>query len=144
MKAIASVLTLFLMMNSQTWAKDVNQAKIKTIKAMYQQDIKAQNGIATLTQFSGGGLQKALKKQQKFGERSGELCGFDYDILWQSQDPDYGINIQYATAPNGHIKVNLGHEGSVAYVLACEGQSCKITDVISGGSVVKMINQACK
>ena len=71
------------------------------------------------------------------------ICGLDYDVLWQSQDPNYKVKLNYSLTPNGQVKVKIGKE-SVNYTVACTGNSCKITDVFSDGSVTKMINKECR
>lgn len=143
MKNIAFMAAWLGMLSHVALADGHDQTKINTVKAMYQQDMNSLNGLATLTRFAGGGLQKALKKQQAYARRQGELCGFDYDLLWQSQDPDYAEPLQYAVNQQGQVHVKIGREAAVTYALACEGGRCKITDVFSGDSVVELINQDC-
>ncbi|MBP6345671.1 MAG: hypothetical protein KA346_07150 [Neisseriaceae bacterium] len=147
MKRIGWLGVLLLMMGGGAWANDQSEAKLTAIKKMYQQDLKKQNGLATLAHFAGADLKKALKKQDAFGAKYGELCGLDYDVLWQSQDPDYAEPLQYALTRKGQVTVSIGRpeQAQVTYALNCEADRCQITDVFSnGGSVVKMINRTCR
>lgn len=143
MRVLSILILCSTMSISSVWASDYNEAKIKTVAAMYQQDIKAQYGLDTLAKFAGGPLQKALKKQRDYSAKHGELCGVDYDPLWQSQDPNYQARLQYSLVNNGQVKVTIGRQGSVIYALDCKDKRCKITDVFSNGSVVNSINNEC-
>ena len=125
------------------FADTSNALKLNTVKAMYQHDAKVRAGNETLKRFAGPALKQALVRQDQYQIRMGEICGLDYDVLWQSQDPNYKAKLNYSLTPNGQVKVKIGKE-SVSYAVACSGNSCKITDVFSDGSVTKMINQECR
>lgn len=103
--------------------------KVTTIKKMYQVDKKSQKGNGTLYSFADTNLKRAIDLVPQ-----GDMCGpIDHDIIWQSQDPDYGASLAVSNEPNGRVKVKIGSSSIVSYALKCNNSACKITDAFDEG-----------
>lgn len=119
--------------NEQFIATDTS--KIATISKMYQQDVSNQGmDYPVLAQYSDKDLQAAFALEQDYFEREQMSCNIGHDILWNSQDPDYAQDKQFAITEQGLVKVSLAQGQDIYYELACaitdEQAECKIADVM--------------
>ena len=110
--------------------------KLTTITTMYQQDIDNQgmDDPVVLQQFGSPELQAAFRLEQAYFDREQMSCNIGHDVLWDSQDPDYAQNKQFAITEQGLVKVSLAQGSDIYYELACtsmdEEAQCQIADVV--------------
>jgi hypothetical protein len=120
--------------------------QIETVKKMYQAGKKSENGMEVIEKYADAGLKQAFKVQEKFGE----ICGYEADVMWQSQDPEYNRALTFTKIANNQVKVNLAKgkwhpASSVTYKLSCNGNTCKVADVIdTSGSLKQNILKECR
>ncbi|WP_227671422.1 hypothetical protein [Psychrobacter sp. 72-O-c] len=72
-------------------------------------------------------------------------CHIGYDVLWDSQDPDYEQNKQFSMTEQELVEVSLAQESKVYYDLSCD-DACQVTDVIldeDGSSLKDYLMEAC-
>lgn len=118
--------------STQTYAA----IKIATISNMYQQDVSNQgmDNPVVLQQYADPDLQAAMQIEQDYFDREQISCHVDYDILWDSQDPDYTQDKQFSMTDQGLVQVSLAHGSNVYYELSCNGTdddaNCRVADVI--------------
>ncbi len=135
--------------STQTYAA----IKIATISNMYQQDVSNQ-GMDTpvvLQQYADPDLQAAMQIEQDYFDREQISCHVDYDVLWDSQDPDYTQDKQFSMTDQGLVQVSLAHGSNVYYELSCNGTdddaNCRVADVIldeDGKSLRKHLLETCR
>lgn len=135
--------------STQTYAA----IKIATISNMYQQDVSNQ-GMDTpvvLQQYADPDLQAAMQIEQDYFDREQISCHVDYDVLWDSQDPDYTQDKQFSMTDQGLVQVSLAHGSNVYYELSCNGTdddaNCRVADVIldeDGKSLHKHLLETCR
>ena len=135
--------------STQTYAA----IKIATISNMYQQDVSNQ-GMDTpvvLQQYADPDLQAAMQIEQDYFDREQISCHVDYDVLWDSQDPDYAQDKQFSMTDQGLVQVSLAHGSNVYYELSCNGTgedaNCRVADVIldeDGKSLRKHLLETCR
>jgi len=110
--------------------------KIATISNMYQQDVSNQgmDNPVVLQQYADPDLQAAMQIEQDYFDREQISCHVDYDVLWDSQDPDYAQDKQFSMTDQGLVQVSLAHGSNVYYELSCNGTdddaNCRVADVI--------------
>ena len=137
-------LVLVALLSHQVYAED--SLAVKTVKEMYNLGARYDKGMEVIELFADEGLTQAFNLQQS----SEDLCGNEYDVMWQSQDPEYKRKLTFSTVATNQIKVNLGagqwHKPqSVNYKLTCKSGVCKVSDVVdSEGSLKNRINKECK
>lgn len=118
--------------STQTYAA----IKIATISNMYQQDVSNQgmDNPVVLQQYADPDLQAAMQIEQDYFDREQISCHVDYDVLWDSQDPDYTQDKQFSMTDQGLVQVSLAHGSNVYYELSCNGTdddaNCRVADVI--------------
>lgn len=74
-------------------------------------------------------------------------CHVGYDVLWNSQDPDYQQDKQFAITDKGLVKVSLAQGDDVYYDLTCDNKNCQVADVIltdQGKSLREHLLKACR
>ncbi len=132
-----------LSISSAYAAQDI---QIETVKKMYQAGKKSEQGMEMIEKYADAGLKQAFKVQEKFGE----MCGFEHDVMWQSQDPEYNRALTFTKLANNQVKVNLAKgkwhsASSVTYTLSCNGNTCKVADVRdTSGSLKQNILKECR
>ncbi|MBU5615657.1 hypothetical protein KPY62_00780 [Psychrobacter sp. TAE2020] len=106
--------------------------KVATIEKMYQQDVSTEgmDNPIVLQQYSNPELKAAFQLADDYFDREQLNCGIDYDVLWDSQDPDYSQNKQFAVTEQGLVKVSLAQGSNIYYELSCDDSVCKIADVV--------------
>ncbi|WP_374254226.1 hypothetical protein [Acinetobacter brisouii] len=143
MRKILSTVVLLCSVQSVFAAND---PYIQTVKDMYNLGKKSESGMQVIELYSDASLKQAFNLQA----RNGEVCGFDHDVMWQSQDPEYNKSLKFDKLGQNKVKVSLGkgkwdHAGTVVYTLKCNGNNCKVSDIQdSGGSVKQNILRECK
>lgn len=127
--------------------------KIATISNMYQQDVSNQgmDNPVVLQQYADPDLQAAMQIEQDYFDREKISCHVDYDVLWDSQDPDYAQDKQFSMTDQGLVQVSLAHGSNVYYELSCNGTdddaNCRVADVIlgeDGKSLRKHLLETCR
>ena len=142
MRKISSMVVLFCFVQSVSAASD---PYIQTVKEMYNLGKKSETGMQTIELYSDSSLKQAFNLHA----RNGEVCGFEQDVMWQSQDPEFNVPLQFSKVGQNKVKVSLGKgkwnkQSSVTYILKCNGNDCKVSDVIdSSGSLKKNILAEC-
>ena len=135
--------------STQTYAA----IKIATISNMYQQDVSNQgvDNPVVLQQYADPDLQAAMQIEQDYFDREQISCHVDYDVLWDSQDPDYTQDKQFSMTDQGLVQVSLAHGSNVYYELSCNGTdddaNCRVADVIldeDGKSFRKHLLETCR
>ena len=135
--------------STQTYAA----IKIATISNMYQQDVSNQgvDNPVVLQQYADPDLQAAMQIEQDYFDREQISCHVDYDVLWDSQDPDYAQDKQFSMTDQGLVQVSLAHGSNVYYELSCNGtgedDNCRVADVIldeDGKSLRKHLLETCR
>ena len=135
--------------STQTYAA----IKIATISNMYQQDVNNQgmDNPVVLQQYADPDLQAAMQIEQDYFDREQISCHVDYDVLWDSQDPDYTQDKQFSMTDQGLVQVSLAHGSNVYYELSCNGTdddaNCRVADVIldeDGKSLRKHLLETCR
>lgn len=110
--------------------------KIDTIAKMYQQDIsnQGQDYPVVLQQYGSSTLQAAMQLEQDYFDREQMSCHVGYDVLWNSQDPDYAQDKQFSVTTRGLVQVSLARGGDIYYELSCDSAdtnaTCQVADVI--------------
>ena len=127
--------------------------KIATITKMYEQDISNQgmDNPVVLQQYANPDLQTAMKLERDYFDREQMSCHVGYDVLWNSQDPDYEQEIQFSITSQGLVQVSLAQGSNVYYDLVCDGMddstNCQVADVIMDkdkGSLKEYLLQTCR
>lgn len=127
-----------------------NKAKIATITQMYEQDVKNEgmDNPVVLQQFANAELQAAMQLEQDYFDKEQMSCHIGYDVLWNSQDPDYSQDKQFSITEQGLVQVSLQHGGNVYYDLTCnDSADCQVADVImddDGASLRKHLLETCR
>ncbi len=126
--------------------------KIATIAKMYQQDVDNQGDDypLVLQQYGSQDLQAAMKLEQAYFDREQMSCNIDYDVLWDSQDPDYLQDKKFAMTEQGLVQVSLAQGSEINFEVSCDGtdnkMACHVTDVIleDTTSLKKYLNESCR
>ncbi|MBH0006608.1 hypothetical protein [Psychrobacter sp. SWN149] len=125
--------------------------KIATISKMYQQDIDEQgmSNPAVLQQYANTELQAAMTLEQAYFDKNQMSCNVDYDVLWDSQDPDYTQDKKLSITEQGLVQVSLAQGSDIYYELSCDDndKDCQIADVIlddDGKTLRKHLLEACR
>lgn len=135
--------------NTTTGAQTYNAQKLQTIRQMYEQDIRNEgmDNPVVLQQYANTALQNAMQLEQTYFETAQMSCHVGYDVLWNSQDPDYQQDKQFAITDKGLVKVSLAQGGDVYYDLICDNKNCQVADVIltdQGKSLREHLLKACR
>lgn len=127
--------------------------KIATITKMYEQDMSNQgmDNPVVLQQYANPDLQTAMKLEQDYLDREQISCHVGYDVLWNSQDPDYEQEKEISMTKKGLVQVRLAEGSNVYYDLVCDGMddsmNCQVADVIMDkdeGSLKEYLLQTCR
>ena len=108
--------------------------KIATITKMYQQDIDDQgmSNPVVLQQYADADLQAAMQLEQEYFDKTQTSCNIDYDVLWNSQDPDYEQDKKFSITDQGLVQVSLAQGSYIYYELSCDDsdKTCQVEDVV--------------
>ena len=127
--------------------------KIATITKMYEQDIRNQgmDNPVVLQQYANSELQAAMKLERDYFAREEMFCHIGYDVLWDSQDPDYEQEKKFSMTDKGLVQVSLAQGSNIYYDLSCDGiddsVNCKVADVIldeDGASLKEYLLKTCR
>ena len=127
--------------------------KIATIAKMYEQDInnEGMDNPVVLQQYANAELQAAMQLEQDYFVREQISCHIGYDVLWDSQDPDYAQDKQLSMTDKGLVQVSLAQGSQVYYDLTCDGTDkeakCQVADVIlneDGESLKEYLLKTCR
>lgn len=159
-KSLTLILTIGLM-NVGAATADMTKAdqkqsameavKIATISKMYQQDIDEQgmSNPAVLQQYANTELQAAMTLEQDYFDKNQMSCNVDYDVLWDSQDPDYTQDKKLSMTEQDLVQVSLAQGSDIYYELSCDDndKNCQVADVIlddDGKTLRKHLLEACR
>lgn len=111
--------------------------KLATIAKMYQQDVdnEGMDYPVVLQQYSNSELKAAFELEQEYFDRQQMSCNIGHDVLWDSQDPDYAQDKQFAVTETGLVKVSLAQGSNIYYELSCNDKECQIADVILDNNI---------
>ncbi|MFI8554911.1 hypothetical protein [Psychrobacter sp. NPDC077938] len=128
--------------------------KIATITKMYQQDIDDQgmSHPVVLQQYADADLQAAMQLEQAYFNKTQMSCNIDYDVLWNSQDPDYTQDKKFSITDQGLVQVSLAQGSDIYYELSCDDSNkdnaaCQVADVIldkDGKTLRKHLLKNCR
>ena len=123
--------------------------KIATIKKMYQQDIdnEGQDSPVVLQQYASKDLQAAMQLEKDYFDKTQISCHIGYDVLWDSQDPDYTQDKKFSVTKQGLVQVDLAQGSTIDYELACDDKECRVHDVIvdnNGTSLKSYLKEECQ
>ena len=127
--------------------------KIATIKKMYQQDADDQglSNPAVLQQYANADLQAAMQLEQDYFDKNQTSCNIDYDVLWDSQDPDYTQDKKFSMTEQGLVQVSLAQGSDIYYELSCDANDkradCQVADVIlddDGRTLRRYLQETCR
>ena len=108
--------------------------KIATITKMYQQDIDDQgmSHPVVLQQYADADLQAAMQLEQAYFDKTQTSCNIDYDVLWNSQDPDYTQDKKFSIIAQGLVQVSLAQGSDIYYELSCDDsdKTCQVADMV--------------
>lgn len=129
-------------------SKTAAAMKIAAITKMYEQDISNQgmDYPVVLQQHGSPELQAAMILEQDYFAREQMSCHIGYDVLWNSQDPNYSQDKQFSVTEQGLVKVSLEQGGDIYYEMACNDSSCQVADVIfdDNTSLKEYLIQTCR
>jgi len=125
--------------------------KIATITKMYQQDIDDQgmSNPVVLQQYADADLQAAMQLEQAYFDKTQTSCNIDYDVLWNSQDPDYTQDKKFSITDQGLVQVSLAQGSDIYYELSCDDndKTCQVADVVldqDGKTLRKHLLETCR
>lgn len=135
--------------NSKASEPDKDAQKVATIKKMYQQDVdnQGQDYPVVLQQYASKDLQSAMQLEQAYLDKEQLSCHIGYDVLWDSQDPDYTQDKKFSVTNQGLVQVNLSQGSTIDYELACDDKECRVHDVIvdkDRTSLKNYLNNECR
>ena len=133
----------------------MDASKVATITKMYQQDIDDQgmSNPVVLQQYANADLQAAMMLEQAYFDKNQMPCNVDYDVLWDSQDPDYTQDKKFSMTKQGLVQVSLAQGSDIYYELSCadnksDGSTdCQVADVSlneNGKTLRKHLIETCR
>ena len=154
---ILLILGLIAIGNAAATVVEPNQTnsaqKIATIAKMYEQDInnEGMDNPVVLQQYANAELQAAMQFEQDYFVIEQMSCHIGYDVLWDSQDPDYAQDKQLSMTDKGLVQVSLAQGSQVYYDLTCDGMDkeakCQVADVVlneDGESLKEYLLKTCR
>jgi hypothetical protein len=123
--------------------------KIATVTKMYEQDISTEgmDNPVVLQQYANQDLQSAMQLEQDYFDKNQLSCNIDYDVLWDSQDPDYTQDKKFSMTNQGLVQVSLAQGSNIYYDLSCDDDGCQVADVIldeNGKSLRQHFLESCR
>ncbi len=159
-KTIFSIMMVIMGFSAMTVSANITEPlqkdfamKVNTIAKMYQQDVsnQGQDYPVVLQQYGSPELQAAMQLEQDYFDREQASCHIGYDVLWNSQDPDYEQDKQFSVTTKGLVQVSLAQGGNIYYKLSCDSinntAACQVTDVIldeEGTSLREYLQKNCR
>ncbi len=115
--------------NTLTPAQTYASHKIAIISQMYEQDASVEGLSETpiLIEYGTLELQDAFTLEQDYYDRTQMNCNVGFDILWDSQDPDYAQDKQITMTDTGLVKVS-SHAGCRPTHLQYQGNVYSVSD----------------
>ena len=153
---ITGLLTIGLttVSNAHAEIKKLSQpyAAMKTaiISKMYQQDIdnEGMNNPVILQQYANDDLLTAMQLEQDYFDKHQMSCHVGYDVLWDSQDPDYTQDKKFSVTDKGLVQVSLAQGSDIYYKLSCTADdNCQVADVIldeDGNTLRNHLLETCR
>ena len=152
---ITGLLTISLMTvsNAHAEVKKLSEPyavmKTATISKMYHQDIENEgmNNPVILQQYANDDLLAAMQLEQDYFDRHQMSCNIDYDVLWDSQDPDYTQDKDFLVTDKGLVQVSLAQGSNIYYELSCTDDNCQVADVIldeDGNTLRNHLLETCR
>ena len=122
-----------------------DQLKLNTIKKMYAENLKHQSGNETLYHYATDQFKSLMDLSNEYTRTNQDICGYNEDLLMNSQDPDYSkTDYQYSVNSSGQVVVKLPSKQEITFDLQCQDNSCQINDVLNGTvSISKAIETDC-
>lgn len=120
--------------------------KMTTITEMYTKDAANQYAqTPTLMSYADQNLQQAMILEQSYFDQHEMICGTGHDVMWDSQDPDYGQDKQISINAEGLVQVHLAQGSDIYYKLTCADDTCQVADVIinDNQSLKDFLNTNC-
>lgn len=127
-KTIFSIMMLVMGFSAMTVSANITEPlqkdsamKVNTIAKMYQQDVsnQGQDYPVVLQQYGSPELQAAMQLEQDYFDREQASCHIGYDVLWNSQDPDYEQDKQFSVTTKGLVQVSFAQGGNIYYNISC-------------------------
>jgi len=123
--------------------------KIAAVTKMYQQDVdnEGMNNPVILEQYANPDLQAAIQLTHDYFDKHQMSCNVDYDVLWDSQDPDYTQDKKFSINDKGFVQVSLAQGSDIYYDLSCDETECQVADVIldeNGKSLRQHFLESCR
>jgi len=125
--------------------------KIAAITKMYKQDIddEGMSNPTVLQQYADDDLQEAIQLEQDYFDKHQMSCNVDYDVLWNSQDPDYTQDKKFSVTDKGLVHVSLAQGSDIYYELSCDDKNanCQVADVIlnkGGDTLLNHLLETCR
>jgi len=142
-----------VMADSSEPAQTLTAMKIATITKMYQQDVdnEGMDNPTVWQQYANQNLQSAIELEQDYFDQTQMSCHVGYDVLWNSQDPDYKQDKQFSVTDKGLVQVSLAQGSDIFYKLSCDvddkNPDCQVADVIldeTGRSLREHLLETCR
>lgn len=114
--------------------------QVELVKRIYREARQTENDVAILNKYADNSLKQALRIANR-----ANMC-LDFSPIWGDQD--YNSKAKISFTQNGNQVRATSHGAmsmNVSYALNCNGNSCRITDIINDGTSLKRyINQECR
>lgn len=116
--------------------------KLKTVKEMYAKAVKYEAGNQALEEYA---TPEFFDLLQMAHQEEGSVCGYNHDILYQSNDVIMSdVKLSFSPTNDGNIKVLISNSEPVTFDLVCDQKACKVQDVIQGDYYLsKTISDDC-
>jgi hypothetical protein len=119
---------------------------VKNLYAQRKNDAPVQEAsIAVLEKYFRPELARALVHDRQCAEASKEICRIDFDVLFDSQDPDYEASLAIErTSSSRRVQVCLGSPAldrrCISYLGRSSAGRVRITDIVyASGSSLRAI-----
>lgn len=123
--------------NAMKSSRALDVMKVATVTKMYQQDVdnEGMDDPVVLEQYANQDLKSAMQLERSYFDKNQMSCNVDYDVLWDSQDPDYTQDKKFSMTDKGLVQVSLAQGSDIYYDLSCDDSECQVADVILDESV---------
>ena len=135
--------------NATESSRALDVMKVATVTKMYQQDVdnEGMDNPVVLEQYANQDLKSAMQLEQVYFDKNQMSCNVDYDVLWDSQDPDYTQDKKFSMTDKGLVQVSLAQGSDIYYDLSCDDSECQVADAIldeSGKSLRQHFLENCR
>ena len=83
-----------------------------------------------LQQYDNLELKVAFQLEQEYFDQEQMSYNIGHDVLWDSQNPDYAQDKQFAVTKTRLVKFSLVQASDINYELSCNDAQCQVADVI--------------